>query len=239
MAQIYRGKSNLTSKGLTFNIFGLILSLPTFYYGYLFFTGKFYFLNYMHLVMFLPFAIGTYFINKSLALFSGKTGENRIVKELAKLPDDHIVFTNYFCSFEHKKCEIDALVLAPQGIFVIESKNHNGTINGSLEEKSWLQEKIGRNGGEYSANMRNPIKQVNRSIYILSSFLRQHHINLWVEGLVCFTNPAVKLKVAEEALEKCFYLPEILPHITSSNATKQLSNIDINKLTTVLVQNQA
>ena len=137
MAQIYHGKSNLTSKGLTFIIFGLILSLPTFYYGYLFFTGKFYFLNYMHLVMFLPFAIGTYFINKSLALFSGKTGENRIVKELAKLPDDHIVFTNYFCSFEHKKCEIDALVLAPQGIFVIESKNHNGTINGSLEEKTF------------------------------------------------------------------------------------------------------
>ena len=239
MAQIHQGKSNLNSKGLTYLVLGLIISLPTFYYGYLFFSGKFYFLNFMHLVMILPLTIGSFFINKSFALFSGKAGENRIIKELAKLPDDHVIFTNYFCSFQNKKCEIDALVLAPQGIFVIESKNHNGTINGSLEEKNWLQEKTGRNGGEYTAKMRNPVKQVNRSIYILSGLLRCHNINFWLHGLICFTNPSVKLNVEDDVADECFYLPEVLPHLTSNNSTTPLTPLDLNKITNILVQNQA
>jgi hypothetical protein len=64
----------------------------------------------------------------------GAIGEQRVIEELARLPDEYTLFNNIRISFggfiKHgpsntyiKSCQIDHVVLGFNGIFLIETKN--------------------------------------------------------------------------------------------------------------------
>ncbi len=92
-------------------------------------------------------------------LIAGAIGENLVVKELKKLPDDYILINDFSMKFnppiynrrENDKIfsiQIDHLLLTKSGIFVIETKN-------------WSKKSIER------YDLRSPIEQIRRTSYAL------------------------------------------------------------------------
>ncbi|HOO25567.1 MAG TPA: nuclease-related domain-containing protein [Clostridiales bacterium] len=70
----------------------------------------------------------------------GVRGEYLTFLELEKLPGNKLLLANlYIPKKSHGFTEIDFVVLAETGIYVIESKNLSGTITGAEGEKFWSQ----------------------------------------------------------------------------------------------------
>lgn len=82
--------------------------------------------------------------NKSsaeVATRKGEIGEYKIDIQLSQLPKEYLYINDLM--IENPKSmtgysQIDHLVISPYGIFVIETKNYQGTIYGGKNRKTWL-----------------------------------------------------------------------------------------------------
>lgn len=125
------------------------------------------------------------------ARLSGAEGEDYTLNFLKKLPDNYVVFNQLELPDERSSTglrELDFIVCGPNGIFVIESKNHNGEITGSEHDKEWTIHKVGRGGTPYSDSIRNPVKQVKQQVRILRNYLASHNIQDGVYGAVALSS---------------------------------------------------
>jgi Nuclease-related domain len=139
--------------------------------------------------------IGGYYSQKASSLKSGVTGEKRFLKLISNLPDTYTIFNDINFINENRKTHIDYVIVGPTGVFVVEVKNHNGEIVANDTDRTWLQEKVGRQGTPYTSSLSNPIKQVNGQVYGLSNYFKLHQINEWIEGIVFFSNPGTIVNV--------------------------------------------
>lgn len=233
MAIIHNGKNQLDRQArqyltncVVFTIMLVLYYLKSFTYGF-WFDG---FCNILP-IPFLAFPM-LYYYDKYNILHVGLQGEKQALRGLAMLSDEYHILNNVSCSFNGQHCEIDLLVVGPNGIFVIEVKNHNGTIKGDLEASVWIQEKVGRQGGEYSKQIRNPIKQMKRSVYILANYLELQGIKEWINGVVYFTNSAVYVMVDAEFVYSNEAL--VVEHIKSFAGEQQLSKTEIKQIVILL-----
>lgn len=126
---------------------------------------------------------------------SGQLGEEATAGFIAKFPDSYRGFQNLHVTWEGKTSELDMVVVGPTGVFVIETKNHNGLIQGNLEDHDWVQFKTGRAGGQYSKTFYSPVKQVGTHVYRLAHYLRSNGQNVHVDAMVFFTNPDATVQV--------------------------------------------
>lgn len=147
------------------------------------------------IIYFLIFAVvlsisgyATSFLGKKYSIIkSGLTGEQRATNVLNDLPNEYTILQNVSLQKDDRRTELDNLVLSPYGIFIVEVKNHNGVIEGKKEDILWTQTKVGRGGTVYTTNFKNPLKQLNFQIYLLSAILKSANINVWIDGYVLFT----------------------------------------------------
>ena len=115
---------------------------------------------------------------------------------LKKLPNNYYIFNDIIIENRDGKSQIDHVVIGTNGIFVIETKNHNGKIVGDENERNWIQNKTGRNGGTYSSELFNPTKQVKTHVYRLKTVLNEElGINPWIQSIVVFANDTTELDV--------------------------------------------
>ncbi len=127
----------------------------------------------------------------------GVLGEDNAADILCRrLSDDYTVFQNCVITLDGKSSEIDFIVVGENGIFVIEAKNRNGTIEGNYKKDRWLQHKVGYKGGSYSAEFYSPVKQVSTHIFRLAGFLRQNGIRSHIDGAVFFSNADTELEIS-------------------------------------------
>jgi len=123
---------------------------------------------------------------------AGADGEEAAAKYLDLLDDSYHVIHDVV--LPGMKGNIDHIVLGPNGIFVVETKNHKGfiTCNGD----SWRQLKIGRRGTSYFGNIGSPSKQVKRNAILLREFIQDNFKeSFYVNGIVVFTNENAKLRI--------------------------------------------
>lgn len=142
-------------------------------------------------------------------LLHGAIGEERLLGHpvtvpgsLAELPGHYILFNNLEVpTGDGGKRELDAVVLARNGLFVVEGKHLRGEISGSDTDKNWTQTKQARRSGKaYATAVRNPVSQVRSAAGVLHRFLSARGVEAWVQGIVAFTHPAVSLKVESKSL---------------------------------------
>ena len=126
---------------------------------------------------------------------SGVEGEDKLRKTIERLPETFIGYQNVHVFYNGEQSELDMVVIGLTGIFVIEVKNHNGTIVGNLDDRNWVQHKVGRNGTPYSKEMYSPIKQVGTHVYRLANYLRDRGVKCRVESIVYFANPEADLQL--------------------------------------------
>jgi hypothetical protein len=198
VAQVHIGNNELQDKAIRNLIIGILWCSPTAIYFILFFTNTFHFDSLLHLAVIIPAAIGSKFISKYKTYSSGIKGEKQTISIIKHLPDGYEAFTSIPISFDGNRTELDMVVVGENGVFIIETKNHNGTIYGSEDDYKFEQHKVGRKGGEYTNTFRNPIKQVKRQTWILSNVLKNKNANAWVQGIVYFSNPNVETHISSK-----------------------------------------
>jgi hypothetical protein len=96
----------------------------------------------------------------------GELGEHKINIQLDQLPKDckyisDVMITN--AKSRSGYSQIDQVVISPYGVFVIETKNYNGEIKGSREDKQWSVSN--------RFKMYNPLKQNYGHIKALETLL--------------------------------------------------------------------
>lgn len=118
---------------------------------------------------------------KQVAVRKGEIGEYKIDIQLDQLPKDCRYLSDLLLKNPKAKSgysQIDHVVLTPYGIFVIETKNYQGTIYGGKDRKTWSV------NGKYK--MMNPFVQNYGHIKALASLIDQKHENFFI-SIVSFT----------------------------------------------------
>lgn len=127
---------------------------------------------------------------------AGLKGEAEVTRLLdAKLDATHYLLNDCTIKVGRTSAQIDHLVVAPNGIFLLETKNWRGHIEGDTTAAQWSQV---RAPGEVPAPVHNPVTQVHRQIDTLNAWLRRLGV-VWpdVRGLVVFTSPRTTWTIAE------------------------------------------
>jgi hypothetical protein len=130
-----------------------------------------------------------YFMRQYRIYGAGWAGEKEVVKLLgSKLSDDYILLNDLY--LRGSGGDIDHIVLAPNGVFVLETKNWSGEITCNGDE--WRRS--GR--GDFKGS---PSRQVKRNVatirHIVDSVPALRSLGVWVEGIVVFTNNHANLHI--------------------------------------------
>ena len=95
------------------------------------------------IILILVFAAVIFLKRSKSASIKGKIGEMAVARELSRLPSDLcFVFNDVLIPTESGTTQIDHVVVAPQGIFVIETKNYKGAVQRIQEKLSTDEQKI-------------------------------------------------------------------------------------------------
>lgn len=103
---------------------------------------------------------------------------SRVLKE-----GDHLL-TNIEITYDGRRAEMDCIVVNKFGAFIFEVKNYSGQLAGDEDDYEWQKIKITDSGNIYAKQVKNPIRQLKRQIYLLAHYLQSHEIKVWVEGRV-------------------------------------------------------
>lgn len=119
----------------------------------------------------------------------GYRGEITVVRRISGvLPEGYALFNQLAVPNPRSRTgatEIDAVVVGPTGITVIEVKSNLGSvIAGSDLDDNWPVRKVGRKGTVYYTQMRNPVRQSTRQACALRQYLKSRGVNVWVSALV-------------------------------------------------------
>ena len=146
---------------------------------------------------------------ESRNLEGGRRGERKMADLLAEqLADDHLILNDLDFRIAHERCQIDHLVLAPSGIYVLESKFWAGTLSGDARDAQWTQTKA---AGK-TQTVKSPILQVERQRRMFIALLDAQVPEDRIHALAVFTHPAVRLRVAN-AENKAFLLRDAVRFI--------------------------
>lgn len=117
----------------------------------------------------------------------GKIGEGRVNSILGKLPEGYIILKDLLLETDKGTTQIDHVVVCEKGIFVIETKNYDGWIYGSENQKYWTQviyktknkffNPIWQNKGHISA-IKKGLARFDLPIYSVIAFAGEGYLGL-------------------------------------------------------------
>ncbi|MEY8393076.1 nuclease-related domain-containing protein [Lachnospiraceae bacterium 45-W7] len=114
---------------------------------------------------------------------AGRHGEEIAAEMIHQvLKEDDRLLTNIEISYNGKKAEMDSIVVNRFGVFIFEVKNYRGQLIGNEDDYEWQKIKITGAGNMYVKQVRNPIRQLKRQVYLLAHYLQEYRIRIWVEG---------------------------------------------------------
>ena len=114
---------------------------------------------------------------------AGRRGEAVATNAIKSvLRDGDLLFTNVEVSFDNRPAELDNVIVNQYGVFIIEVKNYKGCLYGTEDDYEWKKYKDDKYGNTFEKNVKNPIKQVKRQIYILAKYLDYYGSRVWVDG---------------------------------------------------------
>ena len=120
---------------------------------------------------------------------AGKEGELQAKKILNHyLNENDLLLNNVNISIHGRNTELDYVVINNNGVFIFEVKNFSGKLVGNEDDQYWNKYKISSGNKEYIKEIRNPIKQLKREIYLLKEYLKYYGVDLWIEGYVLYVN---------------------------------------------------
>lgn len=130
--------------------------------------------------------------NESRNLEGGRRGEKKMADLLAEqLADDHVILNDLELRIAHERAQIDHLVIAPSGIYVIESKYWAGKLTGDAGDAQWSKQ---RSYGGVS-HVKSPVAQCERQRRMFITLLSARVPEDRIHALAVFTHPGVDLRI--------------------------------------------
>jgi hypothetical protein len=160
--------------------------------------------------------VGSYYYLRQYHLYNGGwQGEKQVAKHLSSsFSDDYYLINDLY--LQGGGGDIDHVILAPGGIFVLETKNWNGHINCSGEE--WQRPgKRNFNGS--------PSRQVKRNVAKIRAILDNsslRSLGVWVEGVVVITNRRAILHLNFPSVP-VLKLSQVTDYITAHGSSRRYS----------------
>jgi len=179
--------------------------------------------------------------NEKVAVRKGELGEYKIDIQLAQLPKEFHHLSDLMLRNEKSKTgysQIDHIIMTPYCIFVVETKNYQGTIYGGKNRTTWLV------NGKFK--MMNPLQQNYGHIQSLSKYVGNKDNSLFV-NMVTFTKRST-VKVEPElrkvsSNELVIYDVELTEFINRKVAVIKLQHkqplLSLNDITTIFSSLQA
>jgi hypothetical protein len=178
-------------------------------------------------------------------LRAGLRGQRRLVEILSPLDDSYYLVNNL--KLPDRADDIDHLLVGPNGIFALETKNHRGRIY--WQDDQWYQAKISRRGRpQPKREMRDPTRQLKRNIDHLRSCINHtdpdlaRRTRLWIEGVVIFTHPAVSIDIPPQVQETlpfpAFHARELPAFIQEHKPRRHLSAAEVRHIVSMFANLQ-
>lgn len=172
-------RTNLAKAALSVFIFGVLLFAVMFHS---ILNLQISLLDEVLLILLIAPAFAAYYYIHQYHIYNGGwQGEKQVARALSSsLSDDYILINDLY--LQGGGGDIDHVVLAPGGVFVLETKNWSGHINCNGDE--WHR------AGKRKFNS-SPSHQVKRNAAKLKAILdnsSMRHLGIWVEGIVVITN---------------------------------------------------
>jgi hypothetical protein len=214
-------RKNLAKCALSLSLFGLIIFVLTSRILSTLQVGP---LEEAILLLSLVPLISFYFYLRKYRIYKGGwTGEKQVVETLMnKLNDDYYILNDLY--LQEGGGDIDHIVLGPNGVFVLETKNWSGTISSNGDE--W-----------YRMDKRNfsssPSRQVKRNAAkikrIIDSNPNLRALSIRVEGIVVFTNTHAVLHLNNSTVS-ILKLTQLSNYITTFSRSKSISNEQLKEI---------
>jgi hypothetical protein len=187
----------------------------------------------------LSYGLGIYAYKNYLIWLEGSKGEGEVNSVLEELDDGYILISDIVVP--PNRGDTDHIIVGPNGIFVIETKNYGGeiTCNGDV----WSRRKIGRGGGVYRLEIGRPSNQVKRNAKVLKDFILEHQgevfqdaaPHIWVHSILVFTNKDAVLKINEPTVS-IMSVDELVGCITSIKSESTFTTEEVDAIGTVILK---
>ncbi len=150
-------------------------------------------------------------IRRRQILHFGDKAEEAVSETLQREFPGATVLDNVYLQSGRGTTQLDHILICKWGLFVIETKSHNGRIQ--IDKKEWVQfykDKIVR--------FRSPILQNESHVRALERILKKHRAlqRVKVKGLVVFTSKKVHFSKRQEGVLR---MEELSPYIKSGGRT--------------------
>lgn len=120
----------------------------------------------------------------------GQPGEEKVSQVLSEcLSDEYVILNSPRLYYHGATFDIDHVVIGPNGIFVIETKNMQGIITGGLMG-NWSQHRK-RSGRNKVARIGNPANQVNQYGKVVRSQLKSRYVYETEQSIKFMVYPTV------------------------------------------------
>jgi hypothetical protein len=163
-----------------------------------------------------PLATFYFYLRKYHIYRGGWQGEKEVATLLShSLSDDYYLLNDLYR--RDGGGDIDHIVLGPNGVFVLETKNWNGSISCNGDE--W--ERFGKSNFSGS-----PSRQVKRNAAKIKQIIDNNQnlgsLGIWVEGLVVLTNNHATLHLNNPTVP-ILKLPQVPNYIVAFRSSRSLS----------------
>lgn len=174
------------------------------------------------LLSLIPLAAFFFYQRKYRIYNGGLQGEKTVIKHLNKtLNDDYYLLNDVY--MHNGGGDIDHIVLGPNGVFVLETKNWSGKITCNSDD--WQRP------GKHA--MGSPSRQAKRNaakvMHLIDSTSALRSLSIWVEGIVVFTNSNIKLNLNSPTVP-ILKLHQLTSHITAHKAINPLSQLQLEEI---------
>ncbi|MFC2154464.1 nuclease-related domain-containing protein [Candidatus Altiarchaeota archaeon] len=182
----------------------------------------------------IAYALGLLSLQKKSIWQTGSMGEEDVLSHLEKLDDNYNVINGLVVP--PNRGDTDHIILGPNGIFVIETKNYAGVIH--CDGDDWTREKIGRGGTPYPLEIGSPSNQVKRNAKVLKDFVLEHQSeifkereapHLWVNSIVVFTRKDVILDLKNSTVS-IVEVEDLADYIESQESEYELSKEEVKRM---------
>ena len=217
----------------------LILFTALFIFALVLFTLNFFIYSSIGLVIIpIAYVLGGYTYRSYLIWRSGSEGEKIVTKYLHSLPDNFILINGLVVP--PNRGDIDNIILGPNGIFIIESKNYGGII--FCDGDNWKKERKYAEGVIHSVKVGSPSNQVKRNAKVLKDYILEHQDqvfkrptpHIWVNSIIIFTNPKVELELNNPTVE-IVDLEDIVSYIQNTKSEYSLQTDEVERLGRLLM----
>jgi len=147
----------------------------------------------------IPSLFGFYYYSQFRGYERGYSGERKVARSLASTLGDEYSLINDI-GLHDGYGNIDHVVIGPNGVFVIETKNYAGRV--VCHGDDWSHQypnKKGRPWDRMHFDMGSPSRQAKRNAMrirrVLEALDSSWSKNNWVDGILVFPNPAVNLEI--------------------------------------------